>query len=101
MAGLGMNLPSSSKVPNPAIARKSVRAPRAVAVPESPLIIISGQRGHSLTDTGRDVLSSMEGWANKELPRYLKPVDKCWQPSDFLPESSSPDFYDQVWEWVS
>ena len=26
----------------------------------------------------------------------LKPVDKCWQPADLLPESSDPDFMDKV-----
>ncbi len=26
----------------------------------------------------------------------LKPVDKCWQPADFLPDSSDPDFLDKV-----
>lgn len=28
--------------------------------------------------------------------KLLKPVDKCWQPADFLPDSSSPDFQDQA-----
>ncbi len=26
----------------------------------------------------------------------LKPVDKCWQPADFLPPSEDPDFIDKV-----
>ena len=26
----------------------------------------------------------------------LRPVDKCWQPSDFLPASQDPDFLDKV-----
>lgn len=26
----------------------------------------------------------------------LKPVDKCWQPADFLPPSEDPDFLDMV-----
>lgn len=28
----------------------------------------------------------------------LKPVDKCWQPADFLPASQDPDFLDKVHE---
>ncbi len=28
--------------------------------------------------------------------RYLKHSDTCWQPADLLPESSDPDFLDQV-----
>lgn len=38
----------------------------------------------------------MSSWAQTELPRYLKPVDKCWQPQDFLPDPEAPEFYDQV-----
>lgn len=26
----------------------------------------------------------------------LKPVEKCWQPQDFLPDPESPDFLDAV-----
>ncbi len=26
----------------------------------------------------------------------LKPVEKCWQPADFLPPSEDPDFLDKV-----
>jgi len=26
----------------------------------------------------------------------LKPVDKCWQPNDLLPQSQDPDFLDKV-----
>lgn len=51
---------------------------------------------HSLSERGKDVIRSMEGWAQTELPRFLKPVDKSWQPSDLLPDSSSPDFLDEV-----
>ncbi|KAG2486753.1 hypothetical protein HYH03_014552 [Edaphochlamys debaryana] len=40
----------------------------------------------------------MTPWAAAELPRYLKGSDKAWQPSDLLPDSSSPDFLDQVRE---
>ncbi len=41
-------------------------------------------------------VQGMEGWAARELPRYLKDSDTCWQPSDWLPEPASPDFQDQV-----
>ncbi|KAL6752728.1 fatty acid desaturase-domain-containing protein [Haematococcus lacustris] len=45
-----------------------------------------------------DVIQSLDGWASTDLLRYLRPVDKSWQPSDFLPDSSSPDFLDMVGE---
>jgi len=51
---------------------------------------------HSLHAHGLDVIKSMGNWAETDLMRYLKPVDKCWQPSDLLPDSASPDFEDQV-----
>lgn len=38
----------------------------------------------------------MEDWADKELDRFLKPTENHWQPNDFLPDSQSPDFLDQV-----
>ena len=33
---------------------------------------------------------------NQQVQPLLKPVDKCWQPADFLPDSSDPDFMDKV-----
>lgn len=63
---------------------------------DGPLIYLGGQRVHSLSDRGREVMQSMQGWAAQELPRYLKHSDTCWQPADLLPESSDPYFLDQV-----
>jgi hypothetical protein len=34
--------------------------------------------------------------ARLQVQPLLKPVDKCWQPADFLPASEDPDFMDQV-----
>jgi acyl-[acyl-carrier-protein] desaturase len=31
-----------------------------------------------------------------QVTPLLKPVEKCWQPADLLPESSDPDFLDKV-----
>jgi hypothetical protein len=31
-----------------------------------------------------------------QLLKLLKPTDTNWQPQDFLPDPSSPDFMDQV-----
>jgi acyl-[acyl-carrier-protein] desaturase len=30
------------------------------------------------------------------IDSYLTPVDKIWQPTDFLPDSSSENFFDDV-----
>lgn len=61
-----------------------------------PYIVVGGQRAHSLHEQGVQVIRSMEPWAQQELPRYLKAADHNWQPTQFLPDASSPDFYDQV-----
>lgn len=43
-----------------------------------------------------DVIRGMDQWAEDNLLRYLKPVDKCWQPSDLLPDPASTYFEDEV-----
>lgn len=45
-----------------------------------------------------EVMQSMTGWATDNLLPLLKPVEKCWQPQDYLPSFSSPTFYDEVKE---
>nr|GMD32906.1 Stearoyl-[acyl-carrier-protein] 9-desaturase, chloroplastic [Ipomoea batatas] len=42
------------------------------------------------------VKHSMQNWAEQNLLVHLKPVEKCWQPSDFLPDPSSEGFDEQV-----
>ncbi|PNW77948.1 hypothetical protein CHLRE_10g458183v5 [Chlamydomonas reinhardtii] len=64
--------------------------------PDGPIFWLDRQRLHSLSDYGRDVMRSISGWAAAELPKYLKDMGKHWQPADLLPDSSSPDFFDQT-----
>ncbi|XP_047970909.1 stearoyl-[acyl-carrier-protein] 9-desaturase, chloroplastic-like isoform X2 [Salvia hispanica] len=45
-----------------------------------------------------EIFKSMEGWAEDNLLIHLKPVEKCWQPQDFLPDPASDGFHDQVEE---
>lgn len=63
-----------------------------------PIILPNGQKAHSLHDRGADVIQSLSGWAETDLARYLKPVDRSWQPTDFLPNSAEDTFFDQVQE---
>ncbi len=63
---------------------------------EAPYIYFAGQRVHSMHERGFEVISSLSGWAEKDLMRMLKPTERSWQPTDLLPDSSSPDFFDQV-----
>ncbi|RWR80424.1 stearoyl-acyl-carrier-protein 9-desaturase, chloroplastic [Cinnamomum micranthum f. kanehirae] len=41
---------------------------------------------------------SMEEWVDENVLPLLKPVEKSWQPRDFLPDPCSEDFYDQARE---
>lgn len=60
-------------------------------------IIMNGQVLHSITEERLDVVRSLEdGYLQEQVMPLLKPVDKCWQPADFLPASEDPDFLDKV-----
>jgi acyl-[acyl-carrier-protein] desaturase len=45
-----------------------------------------------------EIFKSMESWATKNILTHLKPVEKSWQPQDFLPQADSEGFYEQVKE---
>ncbi|MEW5298359.1 MAG: hypothetical protein WDW38_000912 [Sanguina aurantia] len=82
--------PPPPTVPHPA-------APKQPSVlPESPILLFGNQRVHSTSRRGMEVIQGMSGWASKELGRYLKPSDRCWQPADFLPDPASDTFIDQL-----
>ncbi|XP_042470824.1 stearoyl-[acyl-carrier-protein] 9-desaturase, chloroplastic-like isoform X2 [Zingiber officinale] len=53
---------------------------------------------HSLPPKKIEIFKSLEGWAESNILVHLKPVEKCWQPQDFLPDPSSEGFYDEVRE---
>ncbi|BAC06230.1 putative stearoyl-acyl carrier protein desaturase [Oryza sativa Japonica Group] len=53
---------------------------------------------HSMPPEKAEVFRSLEGWARSSLLPLLKPVEECWQPTDFLPDSSSEMFEHQVHE---
>ncbi|KAL0302920.1 UNVERIFIED_CONTAM: Stearoyl-[acyl-carrier-protein] 9-desaturase, chloroplastic [Sesamum radiatum] len=46
----------------------------------------------------REIFHSLNSWAEDNILVLLKPVEKCWQPNDFLPDSSSEGFHEQVKE---
>ncbi len=43
-----------------------------------------------------EVMQTIEKSMDKLLLKYLKPIEKNWQPSDLLPDSMSPEFFDEV-----
>ena len=44
----------------------------------------------------QEVMRSMSGEVSSFVEKYLTPVEKIWQPADFLPDSSSDSFKDDV-----
>ncbi|XP_010999822.1 PREDICTED: acyl-[acyl-carrier-protein] desaturase 6, chloroplastic [Populus euphratica] len=67
----------------------------AVAAPPQQL---KHQKTHSMPSEKMEIFKSLDNWATQNVLPLLKPVDQCWQPQNFLPDSSSTisDFTDQV-----
>ena len=70
-----------------------VSAAAAVAAPAARARVT-----HSMPPEKAEVFRSLEGWAARSLLPLLKPVEECWQPTDFLPDSSSEMFEHEVRE---
>ncbi|CAK7322497.1 unnamed protein product [Dovyalis caffra] len=68
--------------------KKPFIPPRKVHVPVT----------HSMPPQKIEILKSMEDWAEQNILVHLKPVEKCWQPQDFLPDPTSYGFDEQVRE---
>ena len=68
------------------------------AAPDASPVLICGQVSHSLTKEREEVITSMEDFMTDKVYKYLKPVEKCWQASDYLPDPSQEDFIPKVQE---
>ncbi|KAK6930467.1 Fatty acid desaturase, type 2 [Dillenia turbinata] len=53
---------------------------------------------HSMPPQKIEIFKSLEDWAEDNILVHLKPVEKCWQPQDFLPDPASDGFDEQVRE---
>uniref|UniRef100_A0A482N642 Acyl-[acyl-carrier-protein] desaturase n=1 Tax=Paeonia ludlowii TaxID=459176 RepID=A0A482N642_9MAGN len=53
---------------------------------------------HSMPPQKIEIFKSLEDWAEQNILIHLKPVEKCWQPQDFLPDPASDGFEEQVKE---
>ncbi len=51
-----------------------------------------------LSNVRLEVMQTIEKSMDEILEKYLKPVEEYWQPSDLLPDSRNPDFYEEVKE---
>ncbi len=45
-----------------------------------------------------EVMNTLEPTIDEYLDKFLIPIENIWQPSDFLPDSSNPDFYNEIEE---
>jgi acyl-[acyl-carrier-protein] desaturase len=96
-AQLAQGKPSRARPSRAAAAR-----PQAVSAPAAPSqqgpLIIAHQVAHSITPERLALVGGLDDFAREQVLPILKPVDKCWQPQDFLPDPESPDFLDAVME---
>lgn len=60
-----------------------------------PMVAWSCWQAEAVPKTGAALACVCPSRAAQVVP-ILKPVDKCWQPQDFLPDPESPDFLDAV-----
>lgn len=43
---------------------------------------------HSMPAEKLEIFKSLEPWVSKNILHFQKPIEKCWQPSEFLPDPS-------------
>lgn len=53
---------------------------------------------HSMPPEKIEIFKSLDGWVEENILVGLKPVEKSWQPSDFLPDPASEGFNEEVKE---
>ncbi|KAK4437361.1 Stearoyl-[acyl-carrier-protein] 9-desaturase 6, chloroplastic [Sesamum alatum] len=53
---------------------------------------------HPMPPEKHQVFKSLESWASKSILPLIKPVNRCWQPNEFLPDSTglTNNFMDEV-----
>ncbi|KAJ8445228.1 hypothetical protein Cgig2_024434 [Carnegiea gigantea] len=80
------------------LSSSSPKEAESLKKPFSPPREVHVQVTHSMPPEKIEIFKSLEGWAEQNILTLLKPVEKCWQPQDFLPDPASDGFYDQVKE---
>uniref|UniRef100_A0A6B7FFY3 Acyl-[acyl-carrier-protein] desaturase n=1 Tax=Leucas cephalotes TaxID=1260214 RepID=A0A6B7FFY3_9LAMI len=69
-----------------------------VRKPFSPPREVHAQVIHSMPREKIEIFDSLRDWAKNNILVHLKQVEKSWQPTDFLPDSASDGFHEQVKE---
>lgn len=83
--------------PIPAVRFRPLPRISAVAAAPPPLRL-KHQKTHTMPPEKIEIFKSLENWADQTVLPLLKPVESCWQPQNFVPDSSLPsdEFADQV-----
>ncbi|XP_059289092.1 stearoyl-[acyl-carrier-protein] 9-desaturase, chloroplastic, partial [Lycium ferocissimum] len=87
-----------SKVHNSNSASANCREGGNLKKPFSPPREVHVQVTHSMPPEKREIFDSLHDWAENNILVHLKPVEKCWQASDFLPDPASEGFDEQIKE---
>ncbi|KAL5076300.1 hypothetical protein RYX36_015284 [Vicia faba] len=60
--------------------------------------ILKAKTTNSMPPEKKEIFKSLESWVSERVLPLAKPVEECWQPHDFLPNSALPsdEFIDQV-----
>lgn len=80
------------------LSSSSPKEAESLKKPFSPPREVHVQVTHSMPPEKIEIFKSLEGWAEENLLVHLKPVEKCWQPQDYLPDPASEGFHDQLKE---
>nr|AGF90968.1 chloroplast stearoyl-ACP-desaturase [Chlamydomonas sp. ICE-L] len=92
--GSALRLPSKGR---PCVAsRSALVTPSGMPLTKTSPIIMDGQVLHSISEERLELCRGLHDYMRDEVNPILKPVEKCWQPTDFLPASEDPDFLDKV-----
>ncbi|XP_073132305.1 stearoyl-[acyl-carrier-protein] 9-desaturase, chloroplastic-like [Henckelia pumila] len=89
------DLRSSLNVSATSFSTKEVRKHKEAFSPPRKVL---NQVTHSMPQEKREIFTGLHDWAERNLLVMLKDVGKSWQPSDYLPDSASEGFEDEVKE---
>ncbi|EPS74332.1 acyl-[acyl-carrier-protein] desaturase [Genlisea aurea] len=93
---LASAIPRAASLRSPKVLMASTL--KEVDTVKKPLREAHVQVTHSMPPQKIEMFKALEDWAENNILVHLRPVEKCWQPQDFLPDPCSDGFYDQVKE---
>ncbi|KAK4437362.1 Stearoyl-[acyl-carrier-protein] 9-desaturase 6, chloroplastic [Sesamum alatum] len=72
--------------------------PISATAKQSPLLSRHRKLSHPMPPEKVEVFKSLESWVSRSVLPLVKPVNKCWQPIEFLPNPAKPidNFIDEV-----